>query len=626
MTTPVAGLSVLRMAAKFGLTLIAVLCITGGQAGAQSVPIVVLNTPPTSLDHNAPRVPAILGLPGADQGVVLYSSPRWRLLRRIPSGYLDVYRAEEGSWRRLELPLEWRRNTHPMLAMESPQGLLVVGYDVIANLPSGRRPGAVREGFDLYLLDSASKGQPQRLAENLQMGGIDTLLYGAVRGKQIDLCGGNLCLTIDLALDARRRVVHWSLEALAQYDLVELAFRGQSALALMRKKTIETQDLHSPIPSEPFQLAVLSPTGAVFQALPVKEGTPWGVEWQGGSGGIRIARRAADYGALLRYDLARMPFAGAMDFGANNQEGRVAWSQAYYLQGLVSLLREHPAADTALREAVQIRLVAEAESTARLASNVYPGLAARRYSIDREPLLFALHLGRVAHLLSNMRAVGLSSPALKQASSVLQQQLLTLDETVERQVSLSAAGKKNLPTLAYRSGLPFWADGANVPHNYVSGYLSGLLSNAGTDGIQRARQLARFILVTEFSGKLPVSWRYWAATGDAGWQERDGISLNTPAWGGNRGALAHITYRSMDAVSLAQLQRLAPDVVPRKLIEHFGELAARGWLLPFVNEELRIQGRARQLDAEVRRYYSRSAAAWELQAQVAALRYTAARP
>lgn len=613
------GFSALLMAVNMVLVLAGVLCITSGLAVAQPVPVIVLNTAPTSLDETAPRVPTVLNLSGGDQGIVLYSSPRWRLLRRVPSGYLEVYTADNGIWRRLELDLEWRRNTHPMLAMESPQGLIVVGYDVIANLPSGRRVGVAREGFDLYQLNTASKGQPQRLAENLQLGGIDTLLYGSVRDQQIDLCGGNLCLTVDLTLDAKRRVVPWALKALAQYDFVEVAFRGQSALALVRKHTIEAQDAHSPIPSDPFQLALLSPNGGALQSLPLEDGTPWGVEWQGGTGAIRVARRAEDYAAVLRYDFARMPFAGAMDFGANNQEGRVAWSQSNYLQSLVSLLDAHPVADAALREAGQLRLVTEIEYTARLADAVYPGLAARRYSIDREPLLFALHLARVAHLTGNIRAAGITTPILERASSVLMQQLLKLDETVEQQ-QLPSASTENLTTLAYRRGLPFWADGANVPHNFVSGYLSGLLVNGGAVAIERARPLAKFILANEFSGKLPVSWRYWAATGDVGWQEQEGVSLNTPAWGGNRGALAHISYRSMDAVALAQLQRLEPDLVPRKLVEHFGDLAKRGWLLPFVNEELRIQSRARMLDTEVGRYYSRSTAAWELQSQVAALR------
>jgi hypothetical protein len=445
-----------------------------------------------------------------------------------------------------------------------------------------------------------------------------------VRGQQVDLCGSNRCLTVK----PRGKVVTWELGVLVPYDLVELSFRGQAqgAVALVRKKTIEKLDTHSPIPSEPFQLAILTPTGVVLQSLPVNQGTPWGVEWQGDSVVLRIARREADYRAVLRYDLARMPFSGVMDFGVNNHEGRVAWSQVYYLQGLVSLLQAHPVTDESLNAAVRKRLEAEVDYIARLTRNDYPGLAARRYSIDREALPFALHLGRVAHLLGNVKDAGVSDATMKSALSALEQKLLTLDDTVEQQILLSAVDN-GLPTLAYRRGLPFWADGANVPHNYVSGYMSGLLADGGISGIQRSRQLARFILDSEFSGKLPVTWRYWAATGGTGWKEQSGISLNTPAWVGDRGALAHITYRSMDAVSLAQLERLAPPgVVSQKLIEHFAALTARGWLLPFVNEELRIKDRARPLEETVARYYSRSAAVWELQSQTAALRDLLAKP
>lgn len=606
------------------LAFLATLYFVGGQVHANPAPVMVVSTPPALMDQSAPSIPEVLELPGADKGVVIYSSSRWRVLRRVPSGYLDVYVADGDNWRRLELALEWRRNTHPMLAIESPEGLFLVGYDVVSNLPSGRRLEGVREGFDLYLIKATDKGQLKRLAENLQLGGIDSLLYGVVRGQQVDLCGGNRCLTVE----PKGKVLTWELGVLAPYDLVELSFRGQAqgAVALVRKKTIEKLDAHSPIPSEPFKLAILTPTGVVLQSLPVSQGTPWGVEWQGDSVVLRIASRAADYRAVLRYDLARMPFSGAMDFGVNNHEGRVAWSQAYYLQGLVSLLQEHPVTDDALNSAVRKRLEAEVDYLARLTSNDYPGLAARRYSIDREALLFALHLGRVAHLLGNVKAAGVSDATMKSALSTLEKKLLTLEDTVERQV-LQSAIENNLPTLAYRRGLPFWADGANVPHNYVSGYMSGLLVDGGISGTQRSRQLAKFIVDSEFSGKLPVAWRYWAGTGGSGWQEQSGISLNTPAWVGDRGALAHISYRSMDAVSLAQLERLAPsDVVSQKLIEHFAALTARGWLLPFVNEELRIKDRARPLEVTVARYYSRSAAVWELQSQTAALRDLLANP
>ena len=195
--------------------------------------------------------------------------------------------------------------------------------------------------------------------------------------------------------------------------------------------------------------------------------------------------------------------------------------------------------------------------------------------------------------------------------------LLALDQTVE---ALTLPDEES-PTLSYRYGTPFWADGVNVPINYISGYVSGLLAAECELCIERSRQLAEAIMPIEFGDELPAVWRYWTGIGDTGWQETEGISLNTPSFRGNLGALAHISYRSMDAIALARLHRSDRNAVSSRLIDHFADLTARGWLLPFVNEELRIGGRARSLKPEVARYYSRSAAAWEFQSQTAAMRW-----
>ena len=138
--------------------------------------------------------------------------------------------------------------------------------------------------------------------------------------------------------------------------------------------------------------------------------------------------------------------------------------------------------------------------------------------------------------------------------------------------------------------------------------------------LKRVGQLARFIQGSNSMEICPFTGVTAPVQG-----MRDGrskrISLNTPA-----DALAQVTYRSINAVSLMPLQRHQPDVVPRRLVDHFADLAARGWLLPFVNEELRIQDRTRPLEATVRRYCSRSTSAWELQSQVAAMRSMARTP
>ena len=124
---------------------------------------------------------------------------------------------------------------------------------------------------------------------------------------------------------------------------------------------------------------------------------------------------------------------------------------------------------------------------------------------------------------------------------------------------------------------------------------------------------------SEFDKKLPVIWRYWSGLGDKGWQEISGVSLNTPSWSGNGGAPAHISYRTMDAEALVRLHSAVPDAVSSGLIDHFADLASRGWLLPFINQSLRDDGRSQPLQPAVIRYYGRSSAAWEIQSQVAAL-------
>lgn len=476
-----------------------ILCLAGQPAIARPIAISVIDTLPVSFDRAALRVPAVLDL-RPEFGVVLYSSPRWRLARRTPSGYLDVYRCKKFSkCRRLNLTLEWRRNTYPMLAIESGAGLFVVGYDTVANLPSGRRAGAVREGYDLYAFSGRTATEPDRIAENLNLGGIDDLLYASVSGApadRIDLCGANRCLTVDIP---DRRVALWKTDGLARYDIVELAFHGQSAIALIRKKTNEKVELSSPIPQRPFQIAFLTPEGVDIYPLPTERGIPWGLERQGNSAVLRIAESASDLADMLRYDLGRMAFSGVMEFGANNLEGRVAWSQVYYLQGLISLLREHPVADSAMREAARRRLVAEMDHMQRLVGTVYPGLASKRYSVDREPVTFALHLGRVVRLLENWRVAGGDN-----MTGSMTRVLLALDETVGVLASPDLGGS---PTLTYRYGAPFWADGVNVPINYISGYISGLLAVGCPLCVERSRQLAGAMMSVEFGDKLPTVWR-----------------------------------------------------------------------------------------------------------------------
>src|SRR5690606_36557663 len=115
---------------------------------------------------------------------------------------------------------------------------------------------------------------------------------------------------------------------------------------------------------------------------------------------------------LFLYEKSRMRNGGLIDFGDNNLEGRVAWNQVYYLHGLLSVAHGGLAfSSDELNDYARRRVIAEVDLIARLSETDQPGFRVKRYSLDREPLLFALHIGRIAEVLSRADRQGLGTPA-----------------------------------------------------------------------------------------------------------------------------------------------------------------------------------------------------------------------
>lgn len=345
-------------------------------------------------------------------------------------------------------------------------------------------------------------------------------------------------------------------------------------------------------------------------ALTVNENAP---SW-------KVAQSAEGLNDLLQYELARMRNGGLIDFGEHNLEGRIAWNQVYYLNGLISLAKgDLPFANDALKSYARDRARAEIDLIAGLADSDLPGYRVKRYSLDREPLLFALHLGRIANLLARADNAGLGSLAVKSALSKIKNELLNFEHTVEHPVECQLPGSEHCSTLAYRQGYPFWADGSNVPFNYVSGYVNGLL--AVTDdaaSLDFAVELLQPLRVVERFSTFPRKWRYWAFEGQHGWSFGSSESLNTPDWQGN-GSIAHISYRSMDAMALLMLHNKRHSDASHEEVAHLKQLVSKGMLLPSVNEAFVPGASPAALDHAVSRRFSRSTQAWQIQSQVWAL-------
>jgi hypothetical protein len=560
--------------------------------------------------------PHEIAQPDGGATVVLHEKEDWRLLRHWPSGYIDVaYR--KGDWIRNKLSLAWRRSQIPLLGFASTdaKSFYLVTYDAVTNIPSGRTLKPAREGLDLYRITPDSQEEPVLVASALQLGGFDTRLFARQSGEAITLCGGNRCLTID----SKGVVQPWTLDVITNHEIIELVFADDSkAYALTR---LQHDDRQQGVLSKEFAtyyVFALSPSTSQSLGTISEGGIPWGLTIEDGAPHLRMAKNAQDMRALLQYELSLMPFAGVMDYGSNNLEGRVAWSSVYYLNGLISLTSEQSWLPITDRDALRKRLARELELIARLGQTKYPDYLSKRYSVDREPMLVALHVGRVLQLISRAKRYGITSKALVQAQNTMCETLTKLESTLEESRILPDQGTY----LFYRKGFPFWGDGANVPYNYVSGLIAGRLE-AGCITASEAGKYLQPILQNEFNSRsLPEQWRYWWGKGDDGWTEIDQVSLNTPSYKGNGKAFAHISYRSMDVAALLLYEQFGGELPP-KFSQYVERLIERGTLYPSLNEILASKERHAVIGDFAAHRFARAISPWELQNQAWALDHLA---
>lgn len=555
-------------------------------------------------------------------GVKIQHGEGWQVYRLFPSGYLEVFhKNQEGDYKQIDLPPSWKRETYPMLIIPSPGRLHVIGYDVVKNVPSGRRLEVSQPGLDLFEITPQANNSIKQLASGIDLGaGIDSMVYGRMTTSSFSICAENKCAEIKRNGDVK----YWALNSLRGHEFVEVAFDSKSAYALIREKWDDR--INGPITEKYSQYSLVRLDAKDVKLQPITEdGIPFALALKDGKPIWRIAKTRQEMQDLFIYEISRMKNRGLLDYGDNNLEGRVAWSQAYYLNGLITTAsNSFQLFDEKLKQKFRHRVIAEAELVATLADQDYPGYRVKRYSVDREPLLFALHLGRIAQLLSRASSESMGSPVINKALRNIRDELIKLNLTVEQIKGCEVMEADSPPcvTLYYREGIPFWADGINVPYNFISGYVAGLLSVSDNNNYLRLSEILMMPLYdNEKIKKNPVSWRYWWGKGHNGWGDKSGPSINTPKWQGNvaGGNLAHITYRSMDAAALLMLKKQSYQVAGSSEVLHFQNLVKNGLLLPQVNEQLSELGEHAELRADVAKRFARSSQAWQIQSQVWAL-------
>lgn len=559
---------------------------------------------------NAPSVRAVRVFPAQAQ------RSEWCVYRTWPDERIKVYSGCGGDAPREQAFARGEAAQLLVFAVtESNPYLYLLVYDAQRNIPSGRLPGVVEDGVDVYRLDARTPGaEAVQWVTRLALGGFDQLVHAAADPSGLTACGVRTCLR----MTGPGTPETWSDARLDSYEFVEVNATATHADALLRTVT----DGYSGAAAGGafhYAFARLAAGGLLALEPIAADCLPYGLA--GGSESTppawACARSAADLARLLAFDLARMPAGGLMDYGTGNSEGRVAWSQAYYLNGLLELTGPYlPTLGAHLDQAaLRARVGAEVDLLARL-GEMPLGYSSRRYSMRRTPVTFALHLGRVARTLALARERGFAVG--DDALARLAAPMWSLDTTVEEPTRVRWRGSE-FETLRYRRGSDFWCDGANVPHNYVTAYAHGLMALRGGEAAvrQRVASLLAPLLQLEPVASGPT-WHYWWAAGYDGWTATDGISSNTPVYPGYQDP-AHISYRSLDALAVLRLASQWPAAVAPEVTQNLRRLVERGALLPWVGSEFARAGAPVDLAWATAYRHARSAGPWEIEAQVWAL-------
>lgn len=538
--------------------------------------------------------------------------------RRAISSHFSVARINgDGALTEAALDIEQRSRLHFEGAFRHAGEIYVLAYDVASNFPSGRRRTVLRQAHGLHrvVLSNSSLTLEAVDLEFLDAG-IEGGFLSANGDRFTWICAAAECKRLaDDASAFADTSLTISLDG-ADVEILELATDASGATAFaLAQLVIDDRRHKTPASDDPvFFLCTLEET-TVCDPLDADE-IPFALDVTGARASWRRLRAGDDPRALFLYDLTRSGMNGLANFGENNLEGRMAWSQAYYWNGLLSALqlaRVLQLGDDDL-DKIKTRIGLEIKAAARILQYDYPGAQAKRYSIDREPIRSLLHEARILKPVWRAQAMLGDHIDIDDAYFSLNDGVLKAQGRMEYFVKRDDADNWEGYIRKY---LPFWADGSRIPWNYQSAWVEGVVWSPKKKS--NARLIAQSLLLdfiekNELSER-PDMWIYASGTFLEGWSADDQVSSNTLAYGGDTAnpVGAHISYRSMDA--LAALAGARAEIIKTNMVdrEYFGDLVYRGLLYPFINEELALAGERVDPPFHIARLYARSRLPWSVQ-------------
>lgn len=492
----------------------------------------------------------LLSLLSNSYATVLFENGSWQFERMFPYDYnvLKYSSIETLDKRSFQLTQEQKFNDYPMAIVANSRYFVYLSYNVIRSLPPGKVVGEKSEVFHLNIFDGIGQSF-HRVEFDLPKSSIDSIPYLNLRASFIDLCIDVFCSTVETSSGDR---ADW--EYVFPGSLVELKFNDKgTAIAILEVESNESYI--------PFVLVEASKNGIKVLNQDFK-GVPFNLRLHDEEFVYDIASDSGGYKEIFEFDLSRFSRGTSLGLlGESNIEGRIVWERQYYINALLSSVANDK--ETSVQN--ELWLVSEFEELMELCNDSFPGYSVSRYSLNRAPLTFSLHLGLMVQILDRYKQAGVLSSVqmskLKKCNSWIEARINDENYVVEKLGTYveSATGLETCCTLYYRENSPFWADGANVPLNYLSGRIVGLALLSPVLNRKEISNLSK-MLVTEVvenkSVKNKLGWRYWMFIGWRGWVEADLVSVNSPSYKGKGDEVAHISYRSIDAYALLLCSRV----------------------------------------------------------------------
>lgn len=439
-------------------------------------------------------------------------------------------------------------------------------------------------------------------------------VYFAAHRDKLWLFGGTLRSLVSASAPTEERIPN----CLRVLEVVETP-DGPIALCQDRR----------PYPANPYFLF-----GSSQKVLPAisPDRVPWNLRFVDGKVKFDEISASADWPTMLAFDLRRAQQSGWMDFGINNSEGRIPWSQIYYLNGFLDILflarGDHEFHDIVKDLIPDIRRRLDLEVGLLNQMWLDGFYFTKAFTVDRSPALFAVQTSRLLLLFERYLTELKDRPELTAYESV-RSAVFNLHNHIDRLAKSGEAAKwisDGTARLEWPKSCKFYFDGTSVPFNHQNEWAysvqraaekgaSPIGSDYDHEPLVAAGQIINFFSERiSLEGELPRSgvWDYWWGKAYDGWTAADDVSVNKPSYHGDK-IKAWISFRTIDSMAALSAANVKSPMTRNRLVSSVANLSYHGRLYPFAGYELLRLGGSFAIRRDIAMRYARIGSPWETQ-------------